>query len=75
MKRASVPATSLERGRVPAAGRAPWALRWLFLAVGIWSTAIVPFSAVILRSHGLDTVTIGVLTAAAALAATVLVPA
>lgn len=58
-----------------AAGRAPWALRFLFLAIGSWTAAIAPFAAVILRSRGLDTVTIGLLSALAALAATLLVPA
>ena len=55
--------------------RAPWTLRSLFLAIGIWTAAIAPFSAVILRSRGIDTFTIGLLSGLAALAATVVVPA
>ena len=58
----------------PVVDRPHWALRSLFLAVGGWTASVVPFSAVILRSHGIDTVAIGVLSALAALAATVLVP-
>jgi MFS transporter, PPP family, 3-phenylpropionic acid transporter len=58
-----------------AVGRAPWTLRILFLAIGAWSAALGPFAAVILRSYGLDTVTIGLLSAVAALAATAIVPA
>ena len=58
-----------------AAGGAPWTLRGLYLAIGTWTAAIGPFVAVILRSRGVDTVTIGLLSALAALAATVLVPA
>ncbi len=54
---------------------APGALRLLYLAIGTWSAALAPFTAVILRSNGLDTVTIGLLSALAALAATALVPA
>ena len=54
---------------------APWTLRVLFLATGAWSVALGPFSVVILRSHGLDTVTIGLLSALIALAATAIVPA
>lgn len=58
-----------------ATGGAPWSLRGLYLAIGTWTAAIGPFSAVILRSRGVDTITIGLLAALAALAATVLVPA
>jgi Major Facilitator Superfamily. len=47
----------------------------LYLSIGTWTAAIAPFSAVILRSRGLDTVTIGLLSALAAVAATILVPA
>ncbi len=47
----------------------------LFLAIGAWTAAIAPFTAVILRTHGLDTFVIGLLSALAALAAAVLVPA
>jgi Major Facilitator Superfamily. len=47
----------------------------LYLAIGTWTASIAPFSAVILHSRGIDTVTIGLLSALAALAATVLVPA
>lgn len=54
--------------------RAPWALRSLYLAIGIWTAAIAPFSAVILKSRGVDTFTIGLLSGFAALAATVIVP-
>lgn len=57
-----------------AEARAPWALRWLYLAIGTWTASIAPFSAVILHSRGIDTATIGLLSAVAALAATVLVP-
>ncbi|HZL33337.1 MAG TPA: MFS transporter [Verrucomicrobiae bacterium] len=57
------------------AGRTPLSLRSLYLVIGTWTAAIGPFSAVILRSHGLDPATIGLLSAAAALAATVAVPA
>ena len=53
----------------------PGGLRALYLATGTWTAAIAPFSAVILQSHGVDTTTIGVLAALAALAATGLVPA
>jgi PPP family 3-phenylpropionic acid transporter len=56
-------------------GRAPWTLRFLFLAIGAWTAALAPFTAVILRTRGLDTVAIGLLSALSALAATVLVPA
>lgn len=56
-------------------GRAPWSLRFLFLATGAWTAAIAPFTAVILRTRGLDTVAIGVLSGLAALVAVVLVPA
>jgi MFS transporter, PPP family, 3-phenylpropionic acid transporter len=54
--------------------RVPQSLRALFLATGTWTAAIAPFSAVILRSRGVDTATIGLLAAASAVAATVLVP-
>jgi MFS transporter, PPP family, 3-phenylpropionic acid transporter len=47
----------------------------LYLSIGTWTASIAPFSAVILHSRGIDTVTIGLLSALAALAATVLVPA
>ena len=47
----------------------------MYLAMGIWIAALTPFIAVILRSHGVDTATIGVLAAVAALVATALVPA
>ena len=53
----------------------PWPLRLAYLAVGIWTAAIPPFIAVILRSKGLDPAAIGVLSAIASLAATGLVPA
>lgn len=56
-------------------GRAPWALRFLFLGTGAWTAAVAPFVAVILRARGLDTVTIGLLSALSALAAALLVPA
>ncbi len=56
-------------------GRAPWTLRLLFLASGAWVAAVAPFIVVILRSRGLDTVTIGLLSALSALAAAVMVPA
>ena len=59
--------------RVPE--HAPWSLRSLFLATGAWTAAIAPFMAVILRTRGLDTVTIGLLSALSALGAAVLVPA
>ena len=55
--------------------RVPSSLRALYLATGTWTAAIAPFSAVILRSRGVDTATIGLLAAASAVAATVLVPA
>jgi PPP family 3-phenylpropionic acid transporter len=57
-----------------AAERPPWALRSLYLAIGTWTASIAPFSAVILHSHGIDAFTIGLLSALAALTATVLVP-
>jgi MFS transporter, PPP family, 3-phenylpropionic acid transporter len=60
---------------VLATARTPWALRVLYLVIGAWTAAIAPFSAVILHSRGIDTVTIGLLSAVAAFAATVLVPA
>ena len=47
----------------------PRGLRPLFLAIGTWTTAIAPFTAVILQSRGVDTAAIGVLAAVAALAA------
>jgi PPP family 3-phenylpropionic acid transporter len=53
----------------------PRGLRPLFLAIGTWTSAIAPFTAVILQSRGVDTSAIGVLAAVAALAATALVPA
>ncbi len=59
----------------PAAGRTPWTLGVLFLAIGAWTATIAPFTAVILQTRGLDTVAIGLLSALAALAATFLVPA
>lgn len=59
----------------PAAGRAPWALRTLFLGTGAWTASVAPFVVVMLRARGLDTVTIGLLSAVSALAATALVPA
>ncbi len=55
--------------------RAPWALRFLFLASGGWTAAVAPFMVVILRSRGLDTVTIGLLSALSALAAALVIPA
>ena len=58
-----------------ATGRAPWALRFLFLGTGAWTAAVAPFVVVILRSRGLDTVTIGLLSALSALGATLFVPA
>ena len=64
-----------ETGLPVAAGRAPWTLRVLYLATGAWSAALGPFAVVILRTYGLDTVTIGLLAALAALAATAIVPA
>lgn len=60
---------------VPSTARPPQALRFLYLSIGTWIAAIAPFTAVILRSRGLDTVTIGLLSGLAALAATILVPA
>lgn len=59
----------------PATGRTPWTLRILFLATGAWTAAVAPFVVVILRTRGLDTVTIGLLSALSALAATLFVPA
>ena len=59
----------------PPAGRAPWAFRILFLGTGAWTAAVAPFVVVILRSHGLDTVTIGLLSALSALVAALVVPA
>jgi len=56
-------------------GRAPWTLRLLFLSTGAWTAAVAPFVVVILRGRGLDTVTIGLLSALSALAATLIVPA
>ena len=56
-------------------GHAPWTLRLMFLAIGAWTASIAPFAAVILQAHGLSTVEIGVLSAIAALAAALLVPA
>lgn len=56
-------------------GHAPWALRILFLGTGAWTAAVAPFVVVILRTHGLDTVTIGLLSALSALGATLFVPA
>jgi MFS family permease len=58
-----------------APARAPWTLRLLFLGTGAWTAAVAPFVVVILRNRGLDTVTIGLLSALSALAATLLVPA
>ena len=58
-----------------AAGRAPWSLRILFLGTGAWTASVAPFVVVILRGRGLDTITIGLLSAVSALAATLLVPA
>jgi PPP family 3-phenylpropionic acid transporter len=55
--------------------RAHPSLRFLFLGIGTWSAAIGPFSSVMLRSHGVDTATIGLLSALGAIAATILVPA
>src|SRR5512143_363933 len=60
---------------VTAIGRAPWALRLLFLGTGAWTAAVAPFVVVILRARGLDTVTIGLLSGLSALAAAVIVPA
>jgi PPP family 3-phenylpropionic acid transporter len=54
--------------------RAHRAFRFLFLGIGTWSAAVGPFSSVMLRSHGVDTATIGLLSAFGAVAATVLVP-
>ncbi|MGZ8514657.1 MAG: MFS transporter [Candidatus Limnocylindrales bacterium] len=55
--------------------RAPWPLRILFLGTGAWTAAAAPFVVVILRSRGLDTVTIGLLSALSALVAALVVPA
>jgi MFS transporter, PPP family, 3-phenylpropionic acid transporter len=57
------------------AGRIPPALRVLYLSIGAWIASIAPFTAVILQSRGLDTATIGLLSALAALAAMVVAPA
>ncbi|HEY6014175.1 MAG TPA: MFS transporter [Candidatus Limnocylindrales bacterium] len=59
----------------PATGRAPWSLRVLFLGTGAWVAAVAPFVVVMLRTRGLDTVTIGVLSGGSALVATLVVPA
>jgi PPP family 3-phenylpropionic acid transporter len=59
----------------PTNGRAPWTLRTLFLGTGAWTAAVAPFVVVILRSRGLDTVTIGLLSGLSALVAAVFVPA
>src|SRR5204862_408730 len=63
--------------RVTDAGktRIPLPLGLAYLAVGIWTAAIPPFVAVILRVKGLDPAAIGVLSAIASLVATGLVPA
>ena len=47
----------------------------MFLAIGAWTASIAPFVSVILQAHGLSTVEIGALSAVAALAAALLVPA
>ena len=53
----------------------PWALRWLYLSIGAWTAAIGPFAAVILKAHGFDPAVIGLLSAAAAVTATLVGPA
>jgi MFS transporter, PPP family, 3-phenylpropionic acid transporter len=53
----------------------PWSLRWLYLAIGAWTAAIGPFAAVILKAHGFDPAVIGLLSAAAAVTATLVGPA
>jgi PPP family 3-phenylpropionic acid transporter len=58
-----------------ATSHAPWTLRILFLGAGAWTAAVAPFVVVILRSRGLDTVTIGLLSGLSALAAALIVPA
>ena len=55
--------------------RPPWALRALFMAVGVWVASIAPFVAVILRERGIDALGIGLVSAVSALAATLIVPA
>jgi PPP family 3-phenylpropionic acid transporter len=49
-------------------------LWFLYLGLGTWTAAVGPFSSVILRSHQVDTATIGILAAVAALSAMVIVP-
>ena len=46
----------------------------LFLLIGGSTSAVAPFTAVLLLAHGVDTATIGLLSALAAVTATVLVP-
>ena len=53
----------------------PVALRGLYLVIGGWSAAIGPFAAVILKLHGFDPATIGLLSAIAAIVATGVGPA
>ena len=53
----------------------PRGLRPLYLVIGAWTASLSPFIAVILRSKGIDTATIGLLSALAALTGTLLVPA
>ena len=54
--------------------RAAWALRALYLAIGLWTAAIGPFVAVILAGRGFNSSAIGLVTAGAALLVVVVVP-
>jgi PPP family 3-phenylpropionic acid transporter len=62
-------------GTIASGRRATWALRALYLAIGLSTAAVVPFLAVILDGRGVDTLTIGLLSGLASLAAAVFVPA
>jgi PPP family 3-phenylpropionic acid transporter len=53
----------------------PWTLRAIYAAVGLSTASLAPFVPVILKSRGLDPAAIGVVAAAGALLATLVVPA
>ncbi len=58
-----------------AAPATPWALRGIYIALGLSTASLAPFVPVILKGRGLDPASIGVVAALAALSTTVIVPA
>lgn len=53
----------------------PWALRGIYVAIGLSTASVAPFVPVILKGRGLDPATVGLVAALGALASTVVVPA